>query len=129
MIRTTYKPCLQTTYSFCALDRSALLGSLLRMVIIARGVGDRSSTRICSGSGGPKSFCPSLEKRMKWSEFQGNVEAGDLALVVDDSTPKCSWPSWRLLEIYPNKDDETVRVAQVKTKSGTFYRPITKLCV
>ena len=29
----------------------------------------------------------------------------------------------------PDKDDGLVRVAQVKTKSRTFLRPITKLCV
>ena len=76
-----------------------------------------------------KEYLPSLQKRMKWSEFRRNVNAGDLVLVVDDSTPRCSWPLGRVLEIYPNKDDGLVRVAQVKTKSGTFLRPITKLCV
>ena len=76
-----------------------------------------------------KEYLPSLQKRMKWSEFRRNVEAGDLVLVVVDSTPRCSWPLGRVLKIYPNKDDGLVRVAQVKTKSGTFLRPITKLCV
>jgi len=55
MIRTTYKPYHQITYSFCALDRSSLLESLQRMISLARNVGDRSSTsRICFGSGGSK---------------------------------------------------------------------------
>ena len=76
-----------------------------------------------------KEYLPSLQKRMKWSEFRRNIDAGDLVLVVDDSTPRCSWPLGRVLKIYPNKDDGLVRVAQVKTKSGTFLRPITKLCV
>ena len=67
---------------------------------------------------------------MKWSEFRRNVDAGDLvSLAVDVSSPRCSWPLGRVLEIYPNKDEGLVRVAQVKTKSGTFRRPITKLCV
>ena len=72
---------------------------------------------------------PSLQKRKKWSEFRRNVDAGGLVLVVDDSTLRCSWPLRRVLEIYPNKDEGLVRVAQVKTKSRTFLRPITKLCV
>ena len=76
-----------------------------------------------------KEYLPSLQKRMKWSEFRRNVDVGDLVLVVEDSTLRCSWPLGRVLEIYPNKDDGLVRVAQVKTKSGTFLRPITKLCV
>ena len=76
-----------------------------------------------------KEYLPSLQKRMKWSESRRNVDAGDLVLVVEDSTPRCSWPLGRVLEIYPNKDDGLVRVAQVKTKWGTFLRPVTKLCV
>jgi len=57
-----------------------------------------------------KEYLPSLQKRMKWSEFQRNVDAGDLVLVVDDSTPRCSWPLGRILETYPNKDDRLVCV-------------------
>ena len=74
-----------------------------------------------------KEYLPLLQKRMKWSEFRRNVEAGDLVLVVDDSTPRCPWPLGKVLEIYPNKDDGLMPVVQVKTKSGTFLRPITKL--
>ena len=66
---------------------------------------------------------------MKWSEFRRNVDVRDLVLVVDDSTPRCSWPLGRILETYLNKDEGLVRVAKVKTKSGTFFRPVTKLCV
>ena len=76
-----------------------------------------------------KEYLPSLQKCMKWSEFRRNVDAGDLVLVMHDSRPRCSWPLGRVLKIYPNKDDGLVHVAQVKTKSGTFLRPITKLCV
>ena len=39
-----------------------------------------------------KEYLPSLQKHLKWSEFQRNVDTGDLVLVADDSTPKCSWP-------------------------------------
>ena len=66
---------------------------------------------------------------MKWSEFRRNVDAGDLVLVVDDLTQRCSWPLGRVSEIYPNKDGGIVRGRQAKTKSETFLRPITKLCV
>ena len=76
-----------------------------------------------------KKYLPSLQGRMKWSKFPRNVDAGDLAQVVDDSTMRCSQPLGRVLQIYPNKDDRLVHVVQVKTKSGTFLRPITKLCI
>ena len=85
MIRTAYKPCPRITYSFCALDRSALLESLQRMISLARSVvGGRSSTsRICSGSGWTKEYLPTLQKRMKWTEFRRNVHAENLVLVVE----------------------------------------------
>ena len=76
-----------------------------------------------------KERLPSLQKPIKWSEFWRNVEAGDLALVLDDSTPRSSLPLGRVSEIYLNKDGGLMRVAQLKTKSGTFLRRITKLCV
>jgi len=68
-----------------------------------------------------KEYLPSLQKRMKWSELQRNFDAGDL--VVDDSAPRCSWPLGRVLEIYPNKDDKCVRVAQVKPSQERFLDP------
>ena len=76
-----------------------------------------------------KEYLPPLQKRMKWTEFRRNVDAGDLVLVLDESTLRFLGSLGRVMEIYPNKDNGLVRVAQVKTKSGTFLRPITKLCV
>jgi len=130
MIRTTYKHCHQIICSFCVLDRSGPPG------IFAKN--DQFSQKRWRQvqyfsdmfwKRWTKEYLPSLQKRMKWSEFRRNVDAGDLVLVVDDSTPRCSWPLGRILETYPNKDDGLVRVAKVNTKSGTFLRPVTKLCV
>ena len=58
----------QSTYSFCTLDRCAFLESLKGMISLARSVGGRSSSsRICSGSGGPKSILFLLQKHMQYS--------------------------------------------------------------
>ena len=36
------------------------------------------------------------------------------------------WPLARVTEVYPGKDD-VVRVVQVKTSTGTYTRPVSKI--
>ncbi|XP_068674720.1 uncharacterized protein [Montipora foliosa] len=76
-----------------------------------------------------REYLPMLQERMKWRSFRRNLSVGDIVLVVDDSSPRCLWPLRRVLEVFPNKHDGCVRVARVKTKSGSLLRPITKLCL
>ena len=47
-------------------------------------------------------------------------------LVHDDSTKKRLWPLARIEEIIPGSDG-VVRVAKVRTKTGVYTRPVTKL--
>ena len=76
-----------------------------------------------------REYLPMLQERMKWRSFRRNLSVGDIVLVVDDSSPRCLWPLGRVLEVFPNKHDGCVRVARVKTKSGSLLRPISKLCL
>ena len=50
----------------------------------------------------------------------------DLVLIVDKKSPRGRWLLGRVLKIFPG-DDQRVRVAEVKTKSSTLIRPISKL--
>ena len=129
MIRTTYKPCPQITYSFARWTGVPSWNLCKNDQFSQKRWRQVQCLSDMFWKRWSKEYLPSLQKRMKWSEFRRNVAAGDLVLVVDDSSPKCSWPLGRVLTVYPNKDDGLVRFAQVKTKSGTFLRLITKLCV
>ncbi|GFV00883.1 integrase catalytic domain-containing protein [Trichonephila clavipes] len=51
---------------------------------------------------------------------------GDIVLVGDDHTKRLNWNLGKILKLYPGKD-EKVRVAQVKTKFGSFLRLVRKL--
>ncbi len=51
----------------------------------------------------------------------------DIVLIVDENSPRCSWPLGRVTEVRPNKDGY-VRRASLKTKSGTtLERPASKI--
>ena len=57
-----------------------------------------------------------------------NLAEGDLVLVADNSTPRGRWPLGRVVKVLPG-DDGRVRAAQLRTKNGTYVRPVAKLCL
>ena len=69
-----------------------------------------------------------LFPRRKWEERRENIRRGDVVLVVDTTSPRGEWLLGRVVELFPDKHG-VVRIVNVKTKSGTLKRPITKLCV
>jgi hypothetical protein len=39
-----------------------------------------------------REYLPSLQQRQKWNELRRNVEVNDIVLVLDEKTPRSSWP-------------------------------------
>lgn len=72
-------------------------------------------------------YLNSLQVRQKWLTNSDNVKPGIIVLIHQDDVPALRWPLGIIHEVYPGKDGR-VRVALVKTASGTFKRPIVKLC-
>ena len=75
-----------------------------------------------------REYLPALTERRKWTNDTRNVREGDLVLVVDENSPRGCWPLGRVLRVLPG-DDGRVRAAEVRTKSGTYIRPVVKLCL
>ena len=76
-----------------------------------------------------KEYLPTLTRRTKWHQRQGKqVRVGDIVFIVDRDLPRGSWPRGKVVAVYPGAD-ECIRVADVKTQSGTFRRPVAKICV
>ena len=73
-------------------------------------------------------YLRTLFSRRKWEERRENIRRGDVVLVVDTTSPRVEWPLGRVVDLFPDKHG-VVRIVNVKTKSGTLKRPITKLCV
>jgi hypothetical protein len=56
------------------------------------------------------------------------IRVGDVVFVVNDLLPRNSWPKGIIEELFPGKDG-IVRVVTVRTTTGTYRRPVSKICV
>ncbi|XP_062538290.1 uncharacterized protein LOC134206581 [Armigeres subalbatus] len=55
-----------------------------------------------------------------------NIQVGQIVLVQDEGKPSISWPLARIVQIHPG-DDGVVRVATLRTLSGTYKRSISRI--
>jgi hypothetical protein len=51
----------------------------------------------------------------------------DVVIIVDDTAPRNSWKIGKIEAVYPGRDG-IIRVVDVKTATGIYRRPVTKLC-
>ncbi|XP_042070053.1 uncharacterized protein LOC121812301 [Haplochromis burtoni] len=75
-----------------------------------------------------KEYLPQLQERQKWQRIGRNFIPGDVVIVVDDSAPRNSWVTGRIVEAISDSKG-LVRRVRVKTKTGCLDRPITKVCL
>ena len=71
-------------------------------------------------------FVPNLQCRSKWYKDRCNVAEGDIVLLIDPSVKRSEWNMGVVENVYKG-DDNRVRSVRVKTQSGSYDRPITKL--
>ena len=69
-----------------------------------------------------------LRERRKWIKPTKPIVPGDIVLIADPNTPRGVWPLGRIVSAHPGPDG-IVRVVTVKTTSGTYVRPVGKLCL
>ena len=73
-----------------------------------------------------RNFVPSLQIRSKWWKTRENVNIGDIVLLVDPNIKRGRWQMGIITDTYPGKDNR-IRSVKVKTSTGCYDRPITKL--
>ena len=73
-------------------------------------------------------YLPLLRQRTKWQQPHRNVSRGDLVSIMDKQLPRNEWSTGRVVDVIEGQDG-LVRTAEVKTRAGTFSRPVVKLCV
>ena len=73
-----------------------------------------------------REYLPTISTKPKWHNDAKTIGIGDLVLLHDVSSPRGKWPLARVVDVYPGRDG-VVRVADVKTKNGTYRRPVHKL--
>ena len=71
---------------------------------------------------------PSLIPRKKWNAEHRNVRVGDFVIVESPNAVRGSWNIGRIVNVYPGQDGK-VRNVRVKTRTGEYERPITKIAV
>ena len=75
-----------------------------------------------------KEYLPTLIERKKWLYPTKPLTVGDIVLLADPNTPRGVWPLGRIISAYPGSDG-IIRVATVKTKTGTYLRTVAKMCL
>ena len=73
-------------------------------------------------------YLPSITTRPKWRRESREIVEGDLVLVMSENLPRGRWPLARVMRTVRG-DDTRVRAVELKTKTGVYLRPVTKLCV
>ena len=75
-----------------------------------------------------KEYLPQLQERQKWSNIRRNFTPEDIVIIVDDSAPRNSWLTGRIVETIMDKKG-LVRQLRIKSKTGFLTRPINKVCL
>lgn len=75
-----------------------------------------------------KEYLPQLQERQKWSSPSRNFVPGDIVLLVDDSAPRNSWITGKVIQTFPDNQG-FVRQVRLQTKTNRLIRPVTKICL
>lgn len=75
-----------------------------------------------------KEYLPLLQERQKWTRVRRDFTVGDIVMVVDSTAPRGSWVLGRIEGVLPDSKG-LVRTVQIRTKTGVYERPVTKLCL
>lgn len=73
-------------------------------------------------------YLQALTQLPKWKKEYENVRIGQLVLIKNTHMPPSYWAMGRITQVH-NGSDGKVRSVTLKTQSGQFDRPITKLCI
>ena len=71
-------------------------------------------------------YFTSLQKFAKWYRPSKNLSIGDIVVLHEDETIPTRWPLARVVQVHTGQDG-FVCVMTLKTNSGTYTRPVTKV--
>ncbi|XP_062557550.1 uncharacterized protein LOC134222414 [Armigeres subalbatus] len=73
-------------------------------------------------------YLPEITRRSKWFQHPEPVTVGDIVIITDPKLPRNVWPKGKIIATKVSTDGQ-VRSATVRTSSGIYNRPATKLAV
>ena len=71
-------------------------------------------------------YLSSLQQRNIWRTKNVPQAAGIFVMIKEDNTPPMCWPLDRIMQTIDGNDN-IVRVIQMKTQTGVYIRPISRL--
>ena len=71
-------------------------------------------------------YLAAIRKNSKWKRPCKNLDVGDVVVLKEDNLVACQWPIARVVETNAGSDG-LVRVVTLKTKDGTYKRPVAKI--
>lgn len=75
-----------------------------------------------------REYVPIITRRSKWFTKAKPIETGDIVLIVDEKSPRNSWPLGKVISTHQGKDGQT-RSASIQTSTGIYTRPAVKIAV
>ncbi|XP_052743984.1 uncharacterized protein LOC128199256 [Bicyclus anynana] len=72
-------------------------------------------------------YLHTLQVREKWNTESRPIQINTVVLIMQDNAPPLHWPLGIIEKLYTGIDGRS-HVALVKTKNGTFKRPVMRLC-
>ena len=73
-------------------------------------------------------YLTSLWKYSEWRKPNKNLEIGDVVVLREGNTMPSQWPIARIVEVHQGRDG-LVRVVKLRTESGVYTRPLTKVAL
>lgn len=73
-------------------------------------------------------YLTQLQQRTKWKEVGKTIKGGTIVILRDQNVPPMPWRLARIVDVHPGKDG-FIRVVTVKTSTGIYQRPLSKICV
>ena len=75
-----------------------------------------------------REYLPELTRRTKWCMPSLSISVGSLVLMCDPDAPRSQWKRGRIVSLRYGSD-KVARSAEVRTSSGLFRRPVSKLAL
>ena len=76
-----------------------------------------------------REYLHTLQQKSKWTRKTTNLKEGDMVFILDSTLMRQRrWPLGIVTLVHPGAD-EFVRTATIRTASGIYDRPITKLAL
>ena len=73
-------------------------------------------------------YLVALRKYSKWKRPKKNLQVGDIVVLKEDNLVPSQWPIARIVQVHKGNDG-LIRVVKLKTKDGTYTRPVTKVAL